>query len=68
MIHGQSPAFHLQHRAASSGSWKDIDLLNGGSLRATDGIRLVNDWMPAVYLSTGPAVLVVTDGMRRFAR
>jgi hypothetical protein len=50
---------------------KDVDLLNGGHeatrRQAGDNQRLADADAPAIYISTTPAVLVVTDGVPQFA-
>jgi hypothetical protein len=47
---------------------KDVDLLDDGQVQGSgDGSRLTNRRQPAIYISTTPAVLVVTEGPPRFA-
>ena len=45
---------------------KDVDLLDSKGPASNDPDRLINDRMPAIYVSTAPAALVVTDGPPQF--
>jgi hypothetical protein len=45
---------------------KDVDLLDSKGPTSKDPDRLINERMPAIYISTEPAALVVTDGPPRF--